>query len=111
MIGRERITYLNESPTSNWGDKFLRNFVIFPTFFNPNRAIEVLFPLFNLHRLIVFNYTFISFLNSLLFHFKISEDVTRKRSEYQKHLEYYKLLRSKFEEHYIKGKNMHMKIN
>lgn len=29
----------------------------------------------------------------------------RKKCEYQKHLEYYKLLRSKFEEHYIKGKN------
>lgn len=27
----------------------------------------------------------------------------RKKCEYQKHLEYYKLLRSKFEEHYIKG--------
>lgn len=36
-------------------------------------------------------------------HFQITEDVTRKKSEYQKHLEYYKLLRSKFEEHYIKG--------
>ncbi|XP_055324425.1 tyrosine-protein kinase Fer isoform X3 [Sitodiplosis mosellana] len=33
----------------------------------------------------------------------ISEDVTRKKCEYQKHLEYYKLLRSKFEEHYIKA--------
>lgn len=35
--------------------------------------------------------------------FQITEDVTRKKCEYQKHLEYYKLLRSKFEEHYIKG--------
>ncbi|XP_031620285.1 tyrosine-protein kinase Fer isoform X1 [Contarinia nasturtii] len=33
----------------------------------------------------------------------ITEDVTRKKCEYQKHLEYYKLLRSKFEEHYIKA--------
>lgn len=34
---------------------------------------------------------------------QISDDVTRKKCEYQKHLEYYKLLRSKFEEHYIKA--------
>lgn len=34
---------------------------------------------------------------------QISDDVMRKKCEYQKHLEYYKLLRSKFEEHYIKG--------
>lgn len=41
--------------------------------------------------------------------FQISEDVTRKKCEYQKHLEYYKLLRSKFEEHYIKGKRISYK--
>lgn len=36
---------------------------------------------------------------------QISDEVTRKKCEYQKHLEYYKLLRSKFEEHYIKGEH------
>uniref|UniRef100_U5EPN0 Tyrosine-protein kinase n=1 Tax=Corethrella appendiculata TaxID=1370023 RepID=U5EPN0_9DIPT len=33
----------------------------------------------------------------------LSEEVARKKSEYQKHLEYYKLLRTRFEEHYIKS--------
>lgn len=36
--------------------------------------------------------------------FQVIDEVNRKKCEYQKHLEYYKLLRSKFEEHYIKGK-------
>lgn len=35
---------------------------------------------------------------------QLTEDVARKKSEYQKHLEYYKLLRTRFEEHYIKCK-------
>ncbi|CAO1430994.1 unnamed protein product [Diamesa tonsa] len=33
----------------------------------------------------------------------LTEDVARKKSEYQKHLEYYKILRTRFEEHYIKS--------
>lgn len=50
-----------------------------------------------------FNEVFsLSFFSAFL---QITEDVSKKRCEYQKHLEYYKLLRSKFEEHYIKGKN------
>lgn len=34
---------------------------------------------------------------------QLTEDVNRKKSEYQKHMEYYKLLRTRFEEHYIKS--------
>lgn len=41
---------------------------------------------------------------------QISDDVMRKKCEYQKHLEYYKLLRSKFEEHYIKGNKQSHKL-
>lgn len=37
------------------------------------------------------------------FSFQLTEDVTRKRSEYQKYLELYKLMRSRFEEHYVKS--------
>ncbi|KAK4881692.1 hypothetical protein RN001_005011 [Aquatica leii] len=33
----------------------------------------------------------------------LSEDVTRKKVEYQKYLELYKLMRSRFEEHYVKS--------
>jgi hypothetical protein len=33
---------------------------------------------------------------------QLVEDVARKKAEYQKHLEYYKQLRMRFEEHYIK---------
>ncbi|KAF5305505.1 hypothetical protein FQA39_LY01596 [Lamprigera yunnana] len=33
----------------------------------------------------------------------LSEDVTRKKTEYQKYLELYKLMRSRFEEHYVKS--------
>lgn len=35
--------------------------------------------------------------------------MTRKKCEYQKHLDYYKLLRSRFEEHYIKCKLLDFK--
>lgn len=35
---------------------------------------------------------------------QLSEDVARKKSEYQKYLELYKLMRSRFEEHYVKCK-------
>ncbi|XP_012286395.1 tyrosine-protein kinase Fer isoform X1 [Orussus abietinus] len=34
---------------------------------------------------------------------QLTEDVARKKTEYQKHLEVYKLMRSRFEEHYIKS--------
>jgi hypothetical protein len=33
---------------------------------------------------------------------QLTEDVARKKAEYQKHLDYYKQLRMRFEEHYIK---------
>ncbi|XP_037027002.1 tyrosine-protein kinase Fer isoform X2 [Bradysia coprophila] len=33
----------------------------------------------------------------------LTEEVAKKKVEYQKHLEYYKVLRSRFEEHYIKS--------
>ncbi|KAK9688402.1 Protein tyrosine and serine/threonine kinase, partial [Popillia japonica] len=33
----------------------------------------------------------------------LSEDVARKKTEYQKYLELYKLMRSRFEEHYVKS--------
>ncbi|XP_069675619.1 tyrosine-protein kinase Fer isoform X3 [Periplaneta americana] len=33
----------------------------------------------------------------------LTEDVARKRTEYQKYLELYKLMRSRFEEHYVKS--------
>ncbi|KAJ8961776.1 hypothetical protein NQ318_021377, partial [Aromia moschata] len=33
---------------------------------------------------------------------KLSDEVTRKKTEYQKYLELYKLMRCKFEEHYVK---------
>lgn len=36
--------------------------------------------------------------------FQLSEDVTRKKTEYQKYVELYKLMRSRFEEHYVKCK-------
>lgn len=36
--------------------------------------------------------------------FKLTEDVTRKKVEYQKNLEMYKLMRSRFEEYYVKCK-------
>lgn len=35
---------------------------------------------------------------------QLTEDVARKKAEYQKHLDYYKQLRMRFEEHYIKCK-------
>uniref|UniRef100_A0AAG5CQJ8 Tyrosine-protein kinase n=1 Tax=Anopheles atroparvus TaxID=41427 RepID=A0AAG5CQJ8_ANOAO len=35
----------------------------------------------------------------------LTEDVARKKSEYQKHLDYYKLLRSRFEEHIKSGRS------
>lgn len=49
--------------------------------------------------LLVFLADFI-FTNELLFCFllQITEDVARKKTEYQKHLEYYKMLRGRFEE-------------
>ncbi|KAI4502795.1 hypothetical protein M0802_001839 [Mischocyttarus mexicanus] len=34
---------------------------------------------------------------------QLTDDVARKKMEYQKHLEVYKLMRSRFEEHYIKS--------
>ncbi|XP_073995313.1 tyrosine-protein kinase Fer isoform X3 [Rhodnius prolixus] len=34
---------------------------------------------------------------------KVTEEVGRKKSDYQKHLEFYKLMRSRFEEHYVKS--------
>ncbi|XP_073995312.1 tyrosine-protein kinase Fer isoform X2 [Rhodnius prolixus] len=33
----------------------------------------------------------------------VTEEVGRKKSDYQKHLEFYKLMRSRFEEHYVKS--------
>uniref|UniRef100_A0A182JZF1 F-BAR domain-containing protein n=1 Tax=Anopheles christyi TaxID=43041 RepID=A0A182JZF1_9DIPT len=36
---------------------------------------------------------------------KLTEDVARKKSEYQKHLDYYKLLRGRFEEHIKSGRS------
>ncbi|XP_075230852.1 tyrosine-protein kinase Fer isoform X4 [Lycorma delicatula] len=33
----------------------------------------------------------------------LTEEVIRKKSDYQKHLEFYRLMRSRFEEHYIKS--------
>jgi hypothetical protein len=39
-----------------------------------------------------------------LFIFQLTEDVARKKTEYQKYLELYKLMRSRFEEHYVKCK-------
>lgn len=33
---------------------------------------------------------------------QLTEDVARKKAEYQKHLDYYKQLRMRFEEHYLK---------
>lgn len=38
------------------------------------------------------------------FIFQIAEDVTKKKAEYQKQLENYRLMRSRFEEHYVKCK-------
>jgi len=38
------------------------------------------------------------------FTFQLTEDVARKKTEYQKYLELYKLMRSRFEEHYVKCK-------
>jgi len=35
---------------------------------------------------------------------KLTDDVTRKKMEYQKNLEMYKLMRSRFEEYYVKCK-------
>jgi len=35
--------------------------------------------------------------------FQLTDEVVRKKSEYQKHLEGYKALRTRFEENYIKG--------
>lgn len=35
--------------------------------------------------------------------FQLTDEVVRKKSEYQKHLEGYKALRTRFEEFYIKG--------
>ncbi|CAH1728224.1 unnamed protein product [Chironomus riparius] len=35
--------------------------------------------------------------------YQLTEDVARKKAEYQKHLEYYKQMRMRFEEHYIKS--------
>lgn len=35
--------------------------------------------------------------------FQLSEDVARKKAEYTKALEAYKITRGRFEEHYIKG--------
>lgn len=49
-------------------------------------------------------------LNSLINHIfvffllQLTDEVVRKKAEYQKHLEGYKALRTRFEEHYIKGK-------
>lgn len=37
-----------------------------------------------------------------IFWLQLTEEVAKKKVEYQKHLEYYKVLRSRFEEHYIK---------
>lgn len=34
---------------------------------------------------------------------QLNEDVIRKRADYQKSLDYYRTLRARFEEHYIKG--------
>ena len=39
-----------------------------------------------------------------LFIFQLTEDVARKKTEYQKYLELYKLMQSRFEEHYVKCK-------
>lgn len=39
-----------------------------------------------------------------LFIFQLTDDVARKKTEYQKYLELYKLMRSRFEEHYVKCK-------
>lgn len=36
--------------------------------------------------------------------FKLTDDVTKKKLEYQKNLEMYKLMRSRFEEYYVKCK-------
>lgn len=36
--------------------------------------------------------------------FQLSDEVTKKQAEYQKNLELYKQMRTKFEEHYIKCK-------
>lgn len=45
------------------------------------------------------------YLNFLLFiHVKLTDDITRKKMEYQKNLEMYKLMRSRFEEYYVKCK-------
>jgi hypothetical protein len=44
----------------------------------------------------------ITFFN--LFIFQLTDDVARKKTEYQKYLELYKLMRSRFEEHYVKCK-------
>lgn len=35
---------------------------------------------------------------------QLTDDVARKKTEYQKSLEVYKLMRSRFEEHYVKCK-------
>lgn len=40
-----------------------------------------------------------------LFHLQLTEEVVRKKNEYTKHLDGYRTLRDRFEEHYIKGKN------
>lgn len=39
------------------------------------------------------------------FFLQLNEDVLRKKAEYQKNLDYYKSLRSRFEEHYVKCKS------
>jgi hypothetical protein len=44
----------------------------------------------------------ITFFN--LVFFQLTDDVARKKTEYQKYLELYKLMRSRFEEHYVKCK-------
>jgi len=36
--------------------------------------------------------------------FKLTDDVTKKKFEYQKNLDTYKLMRSRFEEYYVKCK-------
>jgi hypothetical protein len=42
-------------------------------------------------------------MNFLLF--QLQDEVNRKKCEYQKYLELYKLMRSRFEEHYVKCKS------
>lgn len=58
---------------------------------------------------IYYCFTLLFYLESL-FLFQISEEVARKKADYQKHLDFYRLMRTRFEEYYIKCKYSKMAL-